>query len=503
MAMTPDAISTALRRCAAASPERTALVAPDEGAELTFGQIASLAMRLVDLDGGSGGRVALYTESRIAQAAVLAAGLMAGFVVVPINPAATNDAVNRLVRHARATLFIRDAPVAGIPGTLTLREESTTVLLDALPPGLPGTLPEPGRGGMLVYTSGSTGAPKGVLLDERNIGANVAFAIDQFGYDADWVTGSLLPLFHTFTVISDLLPMLVCGGRVILTPGFSVPRLKLAARAFAEHRVRSYSGVPIIFDMMLAMRFPLPPSVRFAIAGAAPLSDETQARYLATYGHPILPCYGLTETTCFAAASTLGEIRPRAVGKAAGIEIDIVDDDAASLPVGATGEICFRGPSILGGGYFEDEGKHRDSFRRAGWFLSGDVGRLDADGFLYITGRKKNMLIRGGEKVYLEDVDRCLEAHPAVAEACSVRIPPPGDGARQAPAARGRHEDEAVAFIVTHGPDLDRVALGEHVIAALGPFSRLDDIVMVDTIPRSPSGKPLRESLLATYLATR
>ena len=482
-----------------------ALLAPGEGAILSFGELARLAARLHELSQGGGSRVVLYTESRLAQAAVLAAGLMAGCVVCPVNPAATNEAVARLVRHAGATVFVSDTEVPGVfdlARTGALRDVRTASLLGALsasdtaPPLRSGL---GASGGMLVYTSGSTGDPKGVLLDERHLGANVRFAIDHFGYDADWVTGSLLPLFHTFTVISDLLPMLVCGGRVVLAPGFSVPRLKASARAFADHEVRSYSAVPIIFDTMLAMRFPLPGSVRFAIAGAAPLSDDTQRRYLSTYGHPIFPCYGLTETTCFAAASSLDGVRPGAVGKAAGIEIEVVDEQCVPLPAGETGEICFRGPSVLsalpnGSGYFEDEGKHKDAFRRAGWFLSGDVGRLDAAGFLRITGRIKNMLIRGGEKVYLEDVDRCLEAHPAVAEACSVRM-----GAR-------RHEDEAVAFIVAAQQDpgrVDKTALGAFVITKLGPFSRLDDIVIVDEIPRSPSGKALREVLAARYLASR
>ncbi len=482
----PAPIGLALRRVAAADPDRPALFEVETGAQLTYGQLTRLAGHLLELNGAAEGRIALHTERRLAQAATIAAGLMAGLVVCPINPAATPDAVSRLVRHARTTLFLSDTPLVGVSDAAGLVDARTDVCL--APSGGAGTLPEGGKAGMLVYTSGSTGDPKGVLLNERNIGANVRFACDHFGYGPDWVAASLLPLFHTFTVMSDLLPMLLCGGRVVITPGFAIARLKSTANALAEHAVRSYSGVPILFDTMLAMRFPLPGSMRFAIAGAAPLSETTRTRYFSVYGHPILPCYGLTETTCFATVSSLDQLRPTTVGRPAGIEISVVDDDDAPLPAGATGELCFRGPSVLSDGYYEDGGKHGEAFRRPGWFLTGDVGRVDADGFVTITGRKKNMLIRGGEKVYLEDVDRCLEGHPSVREACVARV-----GSR-------RHEDEAVAFVVPREADIDKSALTAYVIAALGPFARLDDIVVVDELPRSPSGKLLRDILVKRYV---
>lgn len=487
----PTPIGHGLRQMAATFPDRRALADVETGAELTYGQLTALAHHLLALNGGAPGRVTLLSERRLEQAATIAAGLMAGFVVCPINPGSTPDAVGRLVRHAQTTLFVSDAPVPAVSGTPGQAEARTETLLalGALDSGT--ALPPAKSGGLLVYTSGSTGVPKGVMLTERHIGANVSFAVRHFGYGPDWVAGSLLPLFHTFTVMSDLLPMLLCGGRVIITPGFTISRLKATARALADHEVRSYSGVPILFDTMMAMRFPLPASMRFAIAGAAPLGETTRTRYAETYGHPILPCYGLTETTCFATVSSPGAIRPSSVGRPAGIEIDIVDDDGRSLPANRTGEICFTGPSVLSGGYYADDGKHADTFRKPGWFRTGDVGRVDADGFVFITGRIKNMLIRGGEKVYLEDVDRCLEEHPSVGEACVVRV-----GAR-------RHEDEAVAFVVArggHGSTIDKAALGEYVVAALGPFSRLDAIVVVAELPRSPSGKLQREVLLKAYV---
>jgi long-chain acyl-CoA synthetase len=376
-----------------------------------------------------------------------------------------------------------DGPLSGELAAASQKVEPARALLDSLPRSMRSHLPSTDLGGLLVYTSGTTGDPKGVLLREPHIGSNVAFAIDHFGYDSSWTAASVLPLFHTFTIVSDLLPMLVSGGRTIITSGFSMNELKATARAFSDFRVQSYSGVPIIFDTLLAMRIVMPDSLRFAVAGAAPLTEQTRSRYLKSYGHPIIPCYGLSESTCFAAASPLHDIRPGAVGRPANIEIEIFDEAGAPLPTGENGEVAMRGPSVLSQGYYKDGGKHQEAFTRLGWFLTGDIGRFDEDGYLYITGRKKNMLIRGGEKIYLEDVDRCLSTHPGVSDCCTIQV------------ASGRHEERCVAFIVWKGSEVEKEVIVEHVMGALGPLSRPDEIVTTDQIPRSPSGKALREVL--------
>jgi long-chain acyl-CoA synthetase len=483
----PRPIGEALRARAAIAASRPAILAPEEGVTLDFGQLVSLAERVLDLTGGAGETIALCTSSRSAQAALLSAGLMAGCVVCPINPAASPEARGRLLRHAKPKLLIHDGPAPPVEAAGAAESRPAT-LMDALPTRNLVTLPSDGRGGMLVHTSGSTGDPKGVLLSESHLGANVAFAVAHFGYDEHWVTGSVLPLFHTFSVVSDLLPMLVCGGRVVVTPGFALAQLPASAHALVEQRVCSYSGVPIVFDMMMALRVPLRDSIRFAIAGAAPLTEATRTRYQRTFGHPILPCYGLTETTCFASASSPDCVRASAVGRAAGIEVTILDDAGAELPAGTTGEIAHRGPSVITA-YFEDGGRSAPSFSDAGWFRSGDMGHLDADGYLFITGRKKNMLIRGGEKIYLEDVDRCLASHPEVADSCTVRV------------GGTRHEEQAVAFVVPRGGTVDRASIEDHVTRALGMIARLDDVVVTGEIPRTATGKVLREALVGRYAA--
>ncbi|MCC7075283.1 MAG: acyl--CoA ligase [Deltaproteobacteria bacterium] len=488
-------IGEALRASCVARGAGTAIIAPTDGVELSFGQLAVLAERLAALTDGGAATIALITSSRVAQAALVPAGLMVGCVMCPINPAAAPEIQQRLLTHAKPKLIIHDGamPAPMVGSARTVHTSELLHALGELPSRSATSAPVPASGGLLMHTSGSTGDPKGVLLSERAIGANVAFAVEHFGYDEQWTAGSVLPLFHTFSVISDLLPMLITGGRVVVTPGFALADLPSSATALVAHEVRSYSGVPIVFDMMMALRVPLPSSMRFAIAGAAPLTETTRTRYQRTFGHPIVPCYGLTETTCFATASAPDATKASAVGRAAGIEVAILDDYGAQLAPGVTGEIAHRGPSVIER-YYGDDGKYAASFTADGWFLSGDVGHLDQDGFLFITGRKKNMLIRGGEKVYLEDVDRCLATHPAVADSCTIRV------------GGQRHEEQAVSFIVPRGgagATVDAASINAHVTQALGLIARLDDVVACTEVPRSATGKVLREVLVARYAEGR
>jgi acyl-CoA synthetase (AMP-forming)/AMP-acid ligase II len=295
-------------------------------------------------------------------------------------------------------------------------------------------------------------------------------------------------LHHTFAIVSDLLPVLCAGGRVVVVPGFHADDAGGLADAFDRHQVQSYSAVPIMLDALLALRVPLPPSLCFAISGAAPLAERTRARYLERHRHPIVPCYGLTESVCFATASPVGGGRPGSAGKAAGIEIRIVGEDLNPVRAGEPGEIALRGSSVVGS-YAGRVGA--DPSFEDGWFLTGDMGRLDGDGYLFITGRRKNMLIRGGEKLYLEDLDRCLEEHPAVAEACAVPIP-------------GLFGFErAVAFLVPEAAGQSGAAADEAILAhvrdRLGPLGVPDAVRWTDRIPRSATGKPLREVLRARH----
>lgn len=406
------------------------------------------------------------------------------------------------LRHARPALLIIDDDAAlpdglepdAIKETACLRWSAVFNQSGMADAGtVAAALAEVGGGadeqaGLLIYTSGTTGEPKGVRLGWQAIAANVRHAINAIGYEPGWVAGSLLPRFHTFTLISDLLPALLLGGRAVLVDSFDLQRLKPIVEAFQRHGVQSYSAAPVVLEACCALRaWRDVPSLRFAVAGAAPLKESTRVAYAELFGHPIVPCYGLTETTCFAAISPRAAVRAGAVGFPAGIEVCVLDEHGGQLAPGVTGELAMRGPSVIRNSYFRDhEGRFAGSFHGDGWFLSGDIGHLDADGYIYVTGRKKNMVIRGGEKIYLDDLDRCLFDAPGVVDCASIVQCRPGQ------------PDIACTFIVTADQrPMERSRIEAAVLAQLTPRHMPDRIFFVDRVPRTPSGKASHRDLLA------
>lgn len=445
-----------------------------------------------------GACIAVWSQHPLHQAVAIVAGLAGGFVIHPINPRLSPAMLEGQLRHGRPDLLIVDDDVE-VPAFASEALRCTRwsgMFGNAGDAGQIVATHAPGRagmaadehGGLLVYTSGSTGTPKGVLLDWPRVRANVRNAISALGYEPGWVAGSLLPRFHTFTVISDLLPALFLGGRTVLVDTFELQHAKTVVDAFTRHAVLSYSAAPVVFEVLCGLRaWTSTPSLRFAVAGAAPLKEKTRLAYSAAFGHPIIPCYGLSETTCFATISPTDRIRPGAVGVPAGIEIAAFDELGMRAPPGATGELAMRGPSVIRSYYRDDDGRFGRAFTSDGWFLTGDIGRVDQEGYVFVTGRKKNMVIRGGEKVYLEDLDRCLSEHLRIADCASIAICEAG-----AP-------DLALTFIVAAaGHTVTRDEVGALVRKTLTARHVPDRIYFIDHIPRTPSGKVAQPDLLAS-----
>lgn len=431
-----------------------------------------------------GDRFCVLHESRYEQAIAILAGLYHGLLVAPLDPAAPPAMLSRIIAHAAPKLLL-SSPALPEPEGLPAHYSVVRVASSSELPRAPARLDEhtshaSNEGGLVIYTSGTTGSPKAVLLRSEAIEANVREAAARLGYQPGWRTGCMLPLFHTFGIVSDLLGALGCGGCAVILDLFSLHTIRAIVQDICTWKVRSYSGVPIMFEAFVTLRAGLTRSeLEFVVAGAAPLSDELRLHYRAAFAHEIIPCYGLTETVCFACISPRSAIRTRSVGLPL-VGMRVVDEVGAECEQGETGEFELRGPSVLAGGYFRDGGAHADAFTMDGWFRTGDLGHRDADGYVYITGRKKNMIIRGGEKVYLEDVDRALRAAPWVDDVVTVRIVNMEKG------------DRAVAFVVA--PEMDeghvRRQVCDLVSATLGPRSVPDEIRVLPSIPRTATGKP-------------
>ncbi|RBL92030.1 class I adenylate-forming enzyme family protein [Chitinophaga flava] len=466
---------------------KNALIDVSSGTAVTYQMLFNAAEGLATMFAGlgvrKGGVVMVHCRERLHQALYVLAGLHLPYVINPVNPEYTTEQLRRVIVHAEPALIITD--MRELLPTTNINVISADAERHCSGKVSPQVRRYEVNGSLLIYTSGTTGNPKGVLLSPGNITKNTTEAILAFGYNPQSVSASLLPMFHTFTLISDLIPVLREGGTCIVCPTFSAAVCAGIQQELIRYRVHTFSAVPVIFQAITSLfDTSQTSSLRFVISGGAPLGENVRLAYSVRFGHPIIPCYGLGEVTCFATISPLDGIRARSAGKPAGVTICIVGADNGNdyLPVGETGEIVIKGASVISNGYFRDE---RTCYNIHGDFLTGDIGHLDKDGYLFITGRKKNMIIRGGTKIYLEDVDRCMEGSSGVRHCVSISLVKSGE------------QDKSLCFIVLKDEaQLSREEVRARVQSVLSSLHIPDEIYFVDTIPMTKTGKPLIDQLL-------
>lgn len=463
-------------------PERVLLVEQRTGEQLTFRafgeQLGRVAVLLREAGVGAGDIVTLVSQNSLDLVVMLYGVIAYGAVAKPLNPQLTPTEIERLLEHSGSRLVFADRELAlgayaGASLPMAAYREAAPGATDSLLTKAQGER----AGALLIYTSGTTGNPKGIILTQRNIIHNVLTAIEKFSLDEGHTALCLLPLFHMFGFISDLSTMIFCGGRTVIMETFDLSMLGLVAAALVEHGVNSFSAVPLIFELMLRFDCGLDvPTMRFCVSGAAPLKRETAAEFLRRYGFPIVPAYGLTESTCFATISPPARIRAGSIGLPAGSSIRVVSEAGEPLGAGHIGELLISGASVMEGGYFRGAD---DCFQGPGrdWFKTGDLGYYDADGYFYITGRKKNMVIRGGEKLYLEDLDACLGQCAQVADSATVAFDADG-------------EERVACFVVAGeaGGLGAREVLG-YLRERVGELKCPDEIIFLDKIPRTATNK--------------
>lgn len=342
---------------------------------------------------------------------------------------------------------------------------------------------------LLLHTSATTGTPKLVPLTRANLRAMALHDARALQLTAADRFLSLMPLFHLHG-ISAALTQLSCGGTVIATAGFDAASF---LAWLSEFQPTWFSSTPTIHRIVCALAREHPNAFRAAPlrlirSTGAGLDPALLARLEEATGVPVLEGYGLTETGGVA-RSTLVSRRPGSVGRTSGLEIAIVDAAGAHVPPGLEGEIAVRGPSVASA-YLDDPGATQAAFRN-GWFHTGDLGHLDSDGFLFLSGRLKEMINRGGEKIVPEEVDRALAAHPTVAEAAAFAAPHQTLG-----------EDVAAVVVLRGGGAATELELRRFAATRLAYFKVPRRIVIADRIPRGPTGKP-RRALLAEQFRDR
>lgn len=454
-------------------------VSGEEVSFSAFGRMLAQVAALLEREGVSDGDVVtLISENSVDLAILLYGIILHGAIAKPLNPKLTSAEIMNLLQHSgsRVILSDRDVSLDGFDGKLI----SISAFRDCRPGDtdrVPAKNIDDTAGALLVYTSGTTGQPKGILLNRRNITSNVLTAIEWLSLDSRHAKLCILPLFHTFGFISDLSTMIFCGGMVVILPTFDLSRLKLIETALVEHQVNSFSAVPLIFNTMHSLNLKISQgSMRFCVSGAAPLSDKVATAFYESYGIPIIPAYGLTETTCFCTISPVDKIVKGSIGVPANIKINVVSDDETILGPRQVGELIVQGESVIEGGYFKSLAECYSSVH-TGWFKTGDLGYFDEEGYFFITGRKKNMAIRGGEKVYLEDIDRCLGDLDGVIDSATVRV-----------------EDkmiEKIACFVVLDKNCGLIAddIMRFIKDRVGKSKCPDAIVFHDSIPRTATNK--------------
>ncbi len=411
-----------------------------------------------------------------------------GAAVTPVNPSLTTAEVDRQVTDARACLLVVeeavDAPIS--VETLEVGELNTD------DPGTDRPHFEPSALALLIYTSGTTGAPKGVMLDHANLDAMTSMGREALRLEPSDRCLLVLPLFHVNGIVVSVLMTLLAEASVVIAERFNPHTFfDLVER----ERPTFFSAVPTIYSMLEALSEDVRPdttSLRFGICGAAPASADLLSRFEVRYGFPLIEGYGLSEATC---ASTLNPLDgPRRAGTV-GLplrrqEIRIVDSSGDELPRGADGEVVLRGPNVMRG-YL---GRPRETAQVLidGWLHTGDVGHLDAEGYLVLVGRSKDMIIRGGENIYPKEIEDVLVNHASVLEAAVIGVPDEKWG------------EVVVAFVQPRpGETVDAAALKAVCARHLSGYKRPVEYVVVEAMAKNAVGKIDKVSIRGAHAAKR
>src|SRR5215831_6943770 len=483
-------------------PETWAIVAPGR-APLTYGRLSKhlhdMGQTLHILGVARHERVALVLPPG-PEIAVAFLAVAAGAVCAPLNPAYSTDEFALFLDDLRATTLLiqkgLDSParaVARARGMAIIELSPTheaeaglfTLAGEERMPSRPQGFSSPDDVALLLYTSGTTSRPRLVPLTHANICIAARDMAIALGLSESDRCLHVVPLFHSHGLISTMFASLVAGASVVCTPGF---RAIDFFAWMAEFRPTWYSAVPTIHQAILARaslhrevleRCPL----RFIRSSSAPLPLQVLAELERVFDAPVIEAYGMTEVSSIAC----NPFPPRqrkvgSVGVATGPEVAIMDEKGALLPTGAIGEIVVRGASVIQG-YDNNPAANESAFTH-GWFRTGDQGFVDADGYLFITGRLKEIINRGGEKIAPREVDEVLLEHPAVAEAVTFAVPHVTLG-----------EDVAAAIVLRHAATVKDGDIQRFAATRLAELKVPRQLLIVEQIPKSATGKVQRIDL--------
>ncbi|WP_326633798.1 long-chain fatty acid--CoA ligase [Nonomuraea fuscirosea] len=463
-------------------------------AELTYGALEELSARLAGLlrcrGIGPGDRVAIMLPNVPEFGVVYYGVLRLGAVVVPLDPLLKRREISAYLGDCGATLLIAwhafaETAEAGSAGT---KADCFFVVPGEFRRLLRGVAAEREIASMAAdatavihYTSGTTGRPKGIELTHANLGGNAATVARMHALGVDDVVLGALPLHHTFGQTCSLNATVHAGARLTLLRRFEAGR---ALEVVRRDGVTVFQGVPTMFIALLDHPGASDLSMlRVCASGGAALPLDVLRAYEARLGCEIIEGYGLSETSPVAATNRGGRHRrPGSIGwPIRDVEMKVVGEDGRELPAGAIGEIVVRGPNVMKG-YWNDPEATAEAVQD-GWFHTGDLGRVDEDGYFFLVDRRRDVIIRGGYTVYPREVEEVLYEHPAVRQAAVIGVPHAGLG------------EEIEAVVALRAP-VTGEELRDFVRERVAAYKYPRRLSFVDELPMSPTGKILKRALL-------
>jgi oxalate---CoA ligase len=480
-----------------------AVIAEATAQTMSHRELADHVDRLAETLVGAGLRpgdaVALVLPNGLELIVLFLALARARLIAAPINPASKADELRGMFADVQpraivavAGNFVVANAAAGLAAPIwaVSVEPSGTVKLDGVSPPFPGALGTPDREDVALYlhTSGTEGRPKVIPLTHTNVLRAALHIATHYALTPADRSLVVMPLFHGHGLIGAALPMLASGGAIIVPPRFSASGFW---GSFRRHRATWYTAVPTIHQILLERADAdgaLHAGPRFIRSCSAALAPAVLAALERRFGAPVLEAYGITEASHQVASNPLPPRahKPGTVGFGVGAEIAVIDSFGRHLPGDSSGEVVVRGPSVMH--HYHDNHAADAAVFIDGWLRTGDAGVLDDDGYLRLTGRIKEMINRGGEKISPAEIEDVLLAHPAVAEAAVFGVPDP---------KYGEVVEAAVVLRAEADPEALRAFCQEH----LADFKVPRVIRIVTGLPKNATGKLQRRALMGSVIS--
>lgn len=481
-------------------------------------QVTKFASSLKELGFGRGDHIALIVGNSPYFVIGMYGALRLGAKVIPVNPVYTPDELQYILQDGDVKAIItmdllldkfkgiiKNLPAiqsiivcdtgsenewdAGLPSEIL---KSFTYMINSGNAEMEKPALEDGEIAVILYTSGTTGKPKGAMLTHKNLFSNAKDVADYLQMDSGDKVIAALPMFHVFCLTVALNAPLMNGGTVLIVPSFSPEAVFTIAR---EQEATVFAGVPTMYNYLLqtpdgkAEDFE---SIRLCISGGASMPVALLKNFEEKFNVRISEGYGLSEAspvTCFNPLDR--ERKPGSIGTSiVNVENKVVDEAGEELPAGEVGELVVRGPNVMAGYYNLPE--ETAIALRDGWLYTGDMARVDEEGYFYIVDRRKDMILVGGYNVYPREIEEVLYEHPDIAEVAVVGSPDPNTG------------EKVIAFTVSKSDRLDEVGLRAFCRERLARYKIPSRFEFLEELPKNTTGKilknPLREKVAASRL---